>query len=79
MVTETSACAAGATRAARRADQAGTAPQSGSAAPQGNAAAEARRQSRLAALSRSCGIWAGEPDTPRDGVIYQQKLRTEWP
>ncbi len=79
MVMETLVRAAGVTRAPADADQAGPAQQTASTALQPIPAAEARRQARLAALSRSCGIWAGDPDTPRDGVIYQQKLRAEWP
>ncbi|MES2074084.1 MAG: hypothetical protein V4462_00560 [Pseudomonadota bacterium] len=41
-------------------------------------AQEDRRQSRLAILMRSSGIWGGEPNKPKDGLAYQAALRAEW-
>lgn len=41
-------------------------------------AKENRRQARLAILMRSSGIWAGEPNKPRNGIAYQEELRAEW-
>lgn len=41
-------------------------------------AREDRRQARLAILMRSNGIWAGEPNKPKDGLVYQKELRAEW-
>ena len=38
-----------------------------------------RRAKRFALLQNSSGIWAGEPGKPRDGLMYQQELRAEWP
>lgn len=38
-----------------------------------------RRAKRFALLQGSSGIWAGEPGKPRDGLVYQQELRAEWP
>jgi hypothetical protein len=70
--------AAGALRGTHHGSQDAATPDAATAQQQAMAA-EVRRQARLATLSRSCGIWAGEPDMPRDGVIYQQKMRTEWP
>jgi|GEM_PF-4955292 len=43
-----------------------------------DATTEQRRQARLAVLMRSNGIFAGEPNTPKDGLIYQRALRAEW-
>jgi hypothetical protein len=40
--------------------------------------AAARRAARLAILERSCGIWQGEPGKPKDGVYYQEEMRSEW-
>ncbi|NRR33172.1 hypothetical protein HSX11_23655 [Oxalobacteraceae bacterium] len=42
-------------------------------------AKEDRRRARLAALMPSNGIWAGEPNKPKDGVVYQEEMRAEWP
>ena len=42
-------------------------------------ALRARQQARLDALMPSCGIWPGEAGTPRDGLLYEQKMRAEWP
>lgn len=39
---------------------------------------EDRRQARLAVLMRSNGIWAGDPNKPKDGLAYQEELRAEW-
>jgi hypothetical protein len=41
-------------------------------------AKEDRRQTRLAILMRSSGLWAGEPNKPKDGLAYQEELRAEW-
>jgi hypothetical protein len=41
-------------------------------------AAEQRRQARLAILMRSNGIFSGESNKPKDGLVYQQELRAEW-
>jgi len=38
-----------------------------------------RRAKRFALLQNSSGIWEGEPGKPRDGLLYQQELRAEWP
>ncbi|KQQ39957.1 hypothetical protein ASF61_03855 [Duganella sp. Leaf126] len=40
---------------------------------------EERRARRFAILQNSSGIWSGEPGMPRDGLVYQQALRAEWP
>ncbi len=42
-------------------------------------AKRARRHARLLALSASSGIWPGERDKPKDGLVYQEDLRAEWP
>lgn len=42
------------------------------------AAKEQRRLERLALLMRSNGIFAGDPDKPKDGLAYQKELRAEW-
>jgi len=42
------------------------------------AAKEQRRLARLAILMRSNGIFAGDPNKPKDGLAYQKELRTEW-
>jgi len=42
-------------------------------------ALRARQQTRLNALMPSRGIWAGDTGTPKDGLLYEQKLRAEWP
>ena len=39
-------------------------------------AQEERRRARLAILMRSSGIFAGDPGKPKDGLIYQNELRT---
>jgi membrane-associated protease RseP (regulator of RpoE activity) len=41
-------------------------------------AKEQRRQARLAVLMRSNGIFAGDKDKPKDGLVYQKELRAEW-
>ena len=41
-------------------------------------AKEQRRQARLAILMRSHGIFDGDKDKPKDGLVYQKKLRAEW-
>lgn len=41
-------------------------------------AKEDRRQTRLAILMRSSGLWAGEPNKLKDGLVYQEELRAEW-
>ncbi|MDB5962870.1 MAG: hypothetical protein JWP59_4164 [Massilia sp.] len=38
----------------------------------------ARREARIAALTRSSGIWHGEAALARDGLVYQKALRAEW-
>lgn len=48
-------------------------------AAEASTTAEQRRQARLAVLMRSHGIFAGEPGKPKDGLIYQNELRAEWP
>ena len=48
------------------------------AAADEQAAKQARRGARHAALLKSSGIWAGEPNKARDGMIYQRELRAEW-
>ena len=42
------------------------------------AAKEQRRLARLAILMRSNGIFAGDPNKPKDGLAYQKELRAEW-
>src|SRR5471032_1693286 len=42
------------------------------------AAKELRRQARLTILMRSNGIFAGDQNKPRDGLVYQKELRAEW-
>ncbi len=44
----------------------------------GEASAAARRAQRLAVLQGSCGIWPGEPGKLKDGVYYQEEMRSEW-
>jgi hypothetical protein len=41
-------------------------------------ASEQRRQARFAILMRSHGIFAGDEDKPKDGLVYQNELRAEW-
>jgi hypothetical protein len=41
-------------------------------------AQEQRRQARLAILMRSHGIFTGDKDRFRDGLVYQNELRAEW-
>lgn len=48
------------------------------AATDEQAAKQARRSARRAALMKSSGIWAGQPNKARDGMIYQRELRAEW-
>ena len=38
-------------------------------------AKEQRRQARLAILMRSHGIFDGDKDKPKDGLVYQKELR----
>jgi hypothetical protein len=45
----------------------------------GEDSAAARRAQRLAVLQGSSGIWPGEPGKPKDGVYYQEEMRSEWP
>ncbi len=40
---------------------------------------EQRRQVRFAILMRSHGIFAGDSNKPKDGLVYQNELRAEWP
>ncbi|MNR49533.1 hypothetical protein D3C85_1689240 [compost metagenome] len=37
-----------------------------------------RRQARLTILMRSNGIFSGDKDKPKDGLVYQKALRAEW-
>ena len=37
-----------------------------------------RREARLAIMMRSSGIFEGDRDKPKDGLIYQKELRAEW-
>ncbi len=39
----------------------------------------ARRQRLRAALAAAEGLWKDRKDIPKDGVEYQEQLRTEWP
>ena len=50
-----------------------------SASAEASTTPEQRRQARLAVLMRSHGILADEPGKPKDGLIYQNELRAEWP
>lgn len=54
-------------------------PDSAGITQQDDGAKGARRKARFEALSSSSGIWAGEPNKPRDGVAYQEEMRAEWP
>lgn len=38
-----------------------------------------RRRARMAILESTRGSWAGEVGEPKDGVFYQEKMRSEWP
>ena len=40
---------------------------------------EARLQRLRAALMAAEGLWKDREDVPKDGVEYQEQLRTEWP
>lgn len=51
----------------------------GAGRDEADSAKKARRSARLAALAPSSGIWAGEPNQPKDGVAYQEAMRAEWP
>lgn len=49
------------------------------ASPTGHEEAkEQRRQARLAILMRSHGIFDGDKDKLKDGLVYQKELRAEW-
>jgi hypothetical protein len=39
----------------------------------------ARRQRLRVALVAAEGLWKDRKDIPKDGVEYQERLRTEWP
>lgn len=39
---------------------------------------EERRAARLAVLEQGGPLWEGEPEKPKDGLIYEQELRAEW-
>lgn len=47
------------------------------AAPAQDALLQARAR-RLAALQAAEGLWRDRTDIPKDGVIAQELLRTEW-
>lgn len=40
---------------------------------------EAGLQRLRAALTAAEGLWKDRRDIPKDGVEYQEQLRTEWP
>lgn len=40
---------------------------------------DSRRRARMAILESTRGSWAGEVGEPKDGVFYQEKMRSEWP
>jgi len=39
---------------------------------------EEQHRRRLAAVKRAEGLWKDRDDIPKDGVEYQEKLRSEW-
>jgi hypothetical protein len=40
--------------------------------------AEAKRRRLAAALKAAEGLWKDRTDIPKDGVEYQEQLRSEW-
>ncbi len=39
---------------------------------------DAGRQRRLLAVSKIFGLWKYRPDTPKNGLQYQEEIRAEW-
>lgn len=39
---------------------------------------EERRAARLAVLEQGGPLWDGEPEKPKDGLVYERELRAEW-
>jgi hypothetical protein len=39
---------------------------------------EEQQRRRLEAVKRAEGLWKNRDDVPKDGVEYQEKLRSEW-
>lgn len=39
---------------------------------------EEQHRRRLEAVKRAEGLWKDRDDIPKDGVEYQEKLRSEW-
>ncbi|NHZ36823.1 hypothetical protein [Massilia rubra] len=40
---------------------------------------EVKRRRLAAALKAAEGLWKDRKDMPKDGVEYQEQLRSEWP
>jgi hypothetical protein len=38
----------------------------------------AERQKRLQAIDLIFGMWKGRDDAPKDGLDFQQEMRSEW-
>lgn len=40
---------------------------------------EEQQRRRQEAVKRAEGLWKDRTDIPKDGVEYQEKIRSEWP